>query len=74
MTRSLSDDPEEGLDPPANRFTITVEITVNSDSIDDAEEDVKDIISKGILALIDEEDREPIHVWDITDANPSEVF
>lgn len=57
-----------------DRFVVTVEVTVNSDSIDDAEEDVKEIIQRGIISMIDEEDREPIREFDITDTNPAEVF
>jgi hypothetical protein len=73
MTKSLFDDPEADS-APQDRFTVIVEITVDADSADDAEDDVKDIISKGILALIDEDDREPIHAWDITSSDPAEVF
>lgn len=73
MTRSLFDDPE-AASVPQDRFTVIVEFTVKADSADDAEEDIKDIISKGILTLIDEEDREPIHAWDITSSEPAEVF
>lgn len=51
------------------RFSITVTFTVQSDSLDNAQEEVKDLIEHGVLALADEE-REPVHEWDVIEAEP----
>jgi hypothetical protein len=77
MRKLNLDDPEVGLvqpDKPQDRFKVIVEFTVKSDSADDAQEDVKDIVGYGILGLIDREDREPIDDFDIIEAEPAEIL
>lgn len=71
------DDHEVGLVQPGNikdRYRITIEVIVEAESIDDAQQEVKDLIEYGILALIDQEEREAIDEWDITEAEPAEVL
>lgn len=75
--RLCLDDPDVGLVKPdslQDRYKVTVELVVVGNSVDDAQEAVKDIIEHGILGLIDTEDSEPIDEWDILEAEPAEVL
>jgi hypothetical protein len=70
-------DYKSNLGPPQleNRFKVVVEFIIESDSVDDAEVDVNDIIQEGILALVgSDEEREPVYEYDIIEAEPAEVF
>lgn len=55
----------EGLEAPA-RYKISVDFIVRAASLEDAEEDIKSVVEYGILGMVDEEEREPIHAWDVS--------
>ncbi len=55
-----------------DRYRIVVEFIVKSESIDDAEASLKDLIDYGVLSMIDHEDQEIIHSYEIIDADPAE--
>lgn len=55
-----------------NRYKVTVEFIVDSDSIDDAQDEVKELIDRGIVAVQDEIDGK-IYDYDITEAECAEV-
>jgi hypothetical protein len=75
MKRYQQDPQEVALDRLENRgkFKITVEFVVWGNDIIDAEEQLKEIVQEGILTLIDNEDREPVYEYDITDIEPAEL-
>jgi len=56
-----------------NRFIVTLQITVTAETSDEAEEHVKEFISEGI-AVLEDENRNFVHDYDITDSEPAEVF
>ena len=75
MNRSNTDDLEAGLAQlePRERYKVVVEFIVESDSPDDAEADIHDIIKEGITILIGDQDRDLIHEYDITEIEPAEI-
>jgi len=73
----LLDDPNVGLVHPdclEDRYKVVVELTVRAESVDDAQEIVKEIIQYGIIGMIDNDDIEPVEDWDVTEAEPAEVL
>ena len=75
MKRWLKDR-EEDLVQLENRYTVTVELIVSADSMDDAEADVVEMIQEGILATFNESDdiETKILQYNVTDIEPAEVF
>lgn len=67
--RMMEDLLEEGSGARGERYEVVVRFTVEAPDPEEAETAVKDIIQEGILRLIDEEDREPIHDYDIEDVD-----
>lgn len=67
------DDSDTVAPPVNNRWRVTVEFVVKADCVDDAEQDVKDIIDYGIIGMMDNEEREPIRSFDVTDSDPDEL-
>jgi hypothetical protein len=64
---------EEDVTPVSDRVSVTVTFIVRADSEDDAIADVKQIIDEGIVVLSDDEQREPVISYDITESEPTEV-
>ena len=56
-----------------DKYEVNVRFIVNADDESEAEEFVNLLCSKGILALIDQEDLEPIDVYSITETTRAEV-
>ena len=67
------DYPKDDLGPPEDKFKVVLEITVKAHCSDDAEEVVKEVITGGILAYIDENDTEPVESWDVLETEPAEL-
>jgi len=61
------------LAPLTNKYSITIQFTVEAESADDAEEELKNVIQEGIVTVVDNEDKEPILEYDVTDIEPAEV-
>lgn len=72
MSKFNYDDPVVDSARLANRYRITVEFLVDSESIDDAQGEVKELIDHGIVAVQDEIDGK-IYDYDITEAESAEV-
>lgn len=64
---------EPDLDPAADKFKVTLEITVKAHCSDDAEDVVKEIMAGGVLAYMDENDVDPVESWDVNDVEPAEL-
>ena len=56
-----------------DRFKITVEFVIAAESIDDAEQIVKECVQYGIVGYVDEQNDNPVEEYDITDAEPAEI-
>ena len=56
-----------------NRYTVTVQFVINAESSDDAETEVTSLIQEGVISVLDSEDREPLHEYDIINSEPAEV-
>lgn len=72
MSKFNCDDPVAGLGRLDNRYRVTVEFLVDTESIDDAQAEVKELIDHGIIAVQDSIDGK-VYDYDITDAEPAEV-
>lgn len=78
--RSIEDWNEEIVEDAAapedkyeDRYRVVIEFIVDSESVDDAEATIKDIIDYGILGMLDNEDRKPVASYDVIDADPAEL-
>jgi len=56
-----------------NRYKITLEVLVKSESIDDAEMELKALVAQGVIAFLDNENKQPIITFDIIDSEPAEL-
>jgi preprotein translocase subunit SecB len=74
------DDTEEELTRRSSydtRFEVTIKVTIEAPSADDAHSIVADIVQRGICSLMDELDTtdvEPIYEFDIVNVEPAELF
>jgi hypothetical protein len=71
--KDLASEENDSVVPANNRYRIVVEFVVKADSVDDAEQDVKDIIDYGIIGMVDNEDREPVRSFDVIESGPDEL-
>lgn len=76
MSKFLEGDLEVALDQLAqNKYKIIVEFVVSADSVEDAESEVNDIIQEGVLSLVSQdEERQPLYSYDVTDAEPTDLL
>jgi len=76
MIHSPLEDLEEASDHPMprERHTVTVEFTVPSDCPEDAVEIINELITEGVLAIISNQDREPLEAYDIINVELAEIL
>lgn len=67
------DEGDEEEELPTNRYRVTVSFIVKSESVDDAEIDLKALIGQGVIAFLDNEGKQPLLSFDIDNSEPDEL-